>query len=206
MPTQTFFRLPEEKRERLIEAAWREFSEAPFADVSINRIIREAQIPRGSFYQYFGGKEDLFFHLLNTLREDFFALIETAMARGGGDPFRGTLAMFELVFQGSGQVLPSLERAVAVLRRNENMDVLNMLTEKMRADPQLLEIASKINWGLLRRTDDAYVQDVTVLLGFSLVCAAREILSDGADYAQEHETLKNRLEIIRCGSGKGETA
>ena len=34
MPTQTFFRLPEEKRERLTEAAWEEFMSVPFADAS----------------------------------------------------------------------------------------------------------------------------------------------------------------------------
>lgn len=61
MPTSTFFRLPEEKRQRLIEAAWEEFTQNSFSDVSINQIIRAAGIPRGSFYQYFADKGDLFF-------------------------------------------------------------------------------------------------------------------------------------------------
>ena len=68
MPTQTFFRLPSEKRERLTEAAWEEFTRVPFSEASINRIIRGAQIPRGSFYQYFEDKEDLFVHLIGSVR------------------------------------------------------------------------------------------------------------------------------------------
>ena len=39
MPTDTFFRLPEEKRQRLLDAAWEEFSRVSFADASINQII-----------------------------------------------------------------------------------------------------------------------------------------------------------------------
>ena len=57
MPTATFFRLPEEKRKRLIDACWAELAQVRFTDVSINRIITAAHIPRGSFYQYFTGNE-----------------------------------------------------------------------------------------------------------------------------------------------------
>ena len=51
MPTGTFFRLPEEKQRRLMEAAWEEFVRTSYTEVSINKIIQIAGIPRGSFYQ-----------------------------------------------------------------------------------------------------------------------------------------------------------
>ncbi|NMA67994.1 MAG: TetR/AcrR family transcriptional regulator [Desulfitobacterium sp.] len=60
MPTQTFFNLPEEKRRRIMEAAIKEFSEYPFEQANITRIIEEAKIPRGSFYQYFENLKDLY--------------------------------------------------------------------------------------------------------------------------------------------------
>ena len=44
MPTNTFFRLPAEKRERLMEACWAEFTRQRFSEVSINRIISAAHI------------------------------------------------------------------------------------------------------------------------------------------------------------------
>ena len=49
MPSSTFFNLPAEKRERLLAAARAEFARAPYEDASVNRIIRAAGIPRGSF-------------------------------------------------------------------------------------------------------------------------------------------------------------
>ena len=79
MPSATFFRLPEEKRERLIEASWSELSQVRFNDVSINRIIAAARIPRGSFYQYFNDKEDLISYLLEDMREYFIALLRDVL-------------------------------------------------------------------------------------------------------------------------------
>ena len=59
MPTSTFFNLPPEKRERLLAAARAEFARVSLAGASVNRIIRQAGIPRGSFYMYFADKEEL---------------------------------------------------------------------------------------------------------------------------------------------------
>ena len=42
------------------EAAIREFSRVPLDKVSINKIVKYADISRGSFYTYFQDKEDVF--------------------------------------------------------------------------------------------------------------------------------------------------
>ena len=59
MPTNTFFHLPEEKQQRLLDAAQIEFSRHSLQEASIANIVKLAEIPRGSFYQYFENKEDL---------------------------------------------------------------------------------------------------------------------------------------------------
>lgn len=70
MPTNTFRRLPAAKKRRLLHAAWAEFSQYSYADSSINRIVFAADIPRGSFYQYFINKEDLFLYLLEVIEHN----------------------------------------------------------------------------------------------------------------------------------------
>ena len=52
MPKETFLKLPNEKKEKIIKAAQKEFERVPIEEVSI-------KIARGSFYQYFESKEDL---------------------------------------------------------------------------------------------------------------------------------------------------
>ena len=59
MPKETFLKLPEEKKDKIIKAAKKEFARVPFEQTSIKNIVEDADIPRGSFYQYFESKEDL---------------------------------------------------------------------------------------------------------------------------------------------------
>lgn len=64
MPTQTFFNLPEDKRNQIVEAAIETFYEKGYEKMSIASVIEKADIPRGSFYQYFSGKKDLYKFLI----------------------------------------------------------------------------------------------------------------------------------------------
>jgi AcrR family transcriptional regulator len=65
MPKETFFNLSEEKREHITNIAIDEFANHNYAEVSISRIVARAGIAKGSFYQYFEDKEDLFSYLLD---------------------------------------------------------------------------------------------------------------------------------------------
>lgn len=66
MPKQTFFNLPKPKQQILLQAAINEFSRVPLHQASIANIIHEANVARGSFYQYFEDKEDVFYYVLDT--------------------------------------------------------------------------------------------------------------------------------------------
>ncbi len=77
MPNTTFFNLPAEKREQITAIAITEFAEHPYRAASISRIVAQAGIAKGSFYQYFASKEDLYGYLLDLLVEKkskFFSL------------------------------------------------------------------------------------------------------------------------------------
>jgi len=69
VPTQTFFNLPQQKRQRVLDAAVNEFAANSFDNASIARIVDDAQIPRGSFYQYFDDLEDLYRYLFEKVGE-----------------------------------------------------------------------------------------------------------------------------------------
>lgn len=69
MPKETFFNLPDAKREAITEIAIEEFAEHAYGDVSISRIVARAGIAKGSFYQYFDDKDDLYGYLLQLIVE-----------------------------------------------------------------------------------------------------------------------------------------
>jgi AcrR family transcriptional regulator len=69
MPHQTFFNLPEEKRQQILQVVINEFAENDYDQVSISRIVQRAGIAKGSFYQYFADKDDLYGYVLGLLAE-----------------------------------------------------------------------------------------------------------------------------------------
>lgn len=85
MPTNTFFHLPEEKQQRLLDAAQIEFSRHSLQEASIANIVKLAGIPRGSFYQYFENKEDLYFYYFATLRKNSERDLEKQIIAEDGD-------------------------------------------------------------------------------------------------------------------------
>lgn len=70
MPKQTFLNLPQEKRDNIINAAVDEFSEYGLENASTNRIVENSRISKGSFYQYFEDKQDVFMYLLTVLERE----------------------------------------------------------------------------------------------------------------------------------------
>ena len=70
MPKQTFLNLPKEKRQSITNAAIDEFAEFGFEASSINRIVANSGISKGSFYQYFEDKMDVFKYLLDVLANE----------------------------------------------------------------------------------------------------------------------------------------
>ncbi|MBU5485206.1 TetR family transcriptional regulator [Clostridium sp. MSJ-11] len=87
MPTDTFFNLPLEKKNKIIEAIKKEFARVPFDKVSINKIVQDANISRGSFYMYFEDKKDMLIYLLSNYHEEVMSIIKESFKRNSGDVF-----------------------------------------------------------------------------------------------------------------------
>ena len=89
MPSQTFFNLPNQKRETIIKVAIDEFSIHDYNSASISRIVREANIAQGSFYQYFQNKKDLYLYLLELLSKTKLSFLQ------GSRPPKSEMDFFE---------------------------------------------------------------------------------------------------------------
>ena len=70
VPKDTFLNLPEDKRTLICDVAFDEFAEYPFEQASVNRIVANSGIAKGSFYQYFENKKDLFLYLMDLITEE----------------------------------------------------------------------------------------------------------------------------------------
>lgn len=133
MPTTTFFRLDQEKQDKIIQAAKKEFTEVPIHEASIAKIIKEADIPRGSFYQYFSGKEDLFYYLFDRVRKGPEDYLFECLESEKGDLLEAFKKFFDYfvkeVFEGE-ETLFFKNIFLHMTYHNSSRALLNELSEK----------------------------------------------------------------------------
>ena len=98
MPRDTFHNLPEHKRKLIEKTAISEFAEYGYDKASITRIVDRCGIAKGSFYQYFDDKKDLYFYLVTRVGEEKVKAISPVMERSGEYDFFGLIR--ELFLEG----------------------------------------------------------------------------------------------------------
>ena len=87
MPKETFLKLSNEKQQKVINSAKKEFARVPIQEVSIKNIVEDAGIARGSFYQYFESKEDLLIYIIKENVEELNNKLSEEIQKKNGNLF-----------------------------------------------------------------------------------------------------------------------
>ena len=65
MPTKLFVELNKEKQQKIINAGIAEFAAHGYINSSTNTIVKNCGISKGSLFEYFANREDLYFYILD---------------------------------------------------------------------------------------------------------------------------------------------
>ena len=196
MPTTTFFNLPEEKRERLLAAARTEFARTSYGEASVNRIIRAAGIPRGSFYMYFTDKGELFRYLMERYGEMLVESFGGLLDRAGGDLFAAVLDLYDAI---AAQLAAGPCRELAeIVRRNRQMEPGQLLTQP-GPEAVLDHLRDRVDLSRLDLRTESDLADLFRLLVFCLAGALMTAEREGVSAARSH--LARALDILRRGAG-----
>lgn len=95
MPKPTFLNLAQEKRERIELAAVEVFAQKPYGQATLDQVAQLAGVSKGSLYQYFSGKADLYRYLL---LDRIGARKMAAIAQDAPGPEASLWEFFEHVF------------------------------------------------------------------------------------------------------------
>lgn len=197
MPSATFLNLPPEKRQKLLQAALEEFARAPFPQASINKIIQNAGIPRGSFYMYFTDKEELFGYLLETYRERLTRLICQTLDSRGGDLFAAAGELRQRLAEEAASRVgdTGASQLIAILKLNAPhppRQLLNFFCQK-----ELLDILRPhIDTGLLCLEQESDLSDIIhILTGVTVSSLAAG--AAGVPEPQRH--YQNTLLLLQRG-------
>jgi len=141
MPKETFDNLSAEKKRRIFYAAVAEFAAQRFSEASINKIVKAAGISRGSFYQYFEGKEDVYLYTLNEIgKEKLEVLLKVGAPDQEADFFQIYEHMFRMAFIWARE-RPDYSRIGSLMRLDDSDFILKL---KGLADEGLAKLASLI--------------------------------------------------------------
>ena len=201
MCTETFRRLPEEKRSRFLDAAWAEFTRVPMEAVSINQIVQKAGVPRGSFYQYFGDKEDLFLYLMEGVGDHYIREYRKIIQLAEGDIFRAQQMAFDGFTSERLQEDPLFERCLRLLQLNPGLPMQLMVLEA-KDSPVLAGVRDLLDVSMLVRQDEEYLNQLFYMTVMALAISVRDNLMMPKDVERQRRTLAMRLEIIQNGSLK----
>lgn len=112
MPNQTFLNLPDKKRQTIIDLAIAEFASHDYDNASISNVVKQAKIAKGSFYQYFEDKKDLYLYLVDLAMQQkiaFLKAIQPPQFQMGFFPYLrwlfGASAQFDLSHPALSQIV-----------------------------------------------------------------------------------------------------
>ena len=199
MPKKTFTRLNDKKKGIIIEGAIKAFNKQPYDKVTVADIVKHCHIPRGSFYQYFQDKFDLFMYLLLTIQKKKMAYLEPALKRVGKDPFLDLyMEMFEAGFNFADDY-PALSKIGYHLYFSQDPDVKKIMQ-------QLEENGVKIIQSLLEKDQRAGHTrpevDMEIVAIILYRINARDVLDQyykGVSRVDIYAYVNKYLEIIRKG-------
>lgn len=126
MPKETFFNLNSDKQEKILRAAVHEFLTLGFEGGKIGNIAKSAGVAKGSMYQYFENKKELFMHTVHWGVNILFTKY------GGGALNEGNI--FDYFYRTSRQMVQQLkdERELALFIQDVFLGKHSMADESMK--------------------------------------------------------------------------
>jgi AcrR family transcriptional regulator len=191
MPKETFFNLPAEKRQRIVSAAMDQVAEHHYDKVTIDRIVEAAGIPKGSFYQYFENKDDLYVYLFTEVGDTKLTMIERLIAQVSVLSFRD----FMLAYISQLKQLEAGDARMAQLKQ----EFLNQCPQHVKR--QILKSEMPKYMRRFQRVIEAYINKGEFRPGLdSKVATYVAVMSISSlehyDYAEKEDMLSVLLRTI----------
>lgn len=94
-PARTTTSRDSETRDRLLDAGTELFARKGFNGCGLSEILQQAGVPKGSFYHYFGSKEEFGVVLIERARDEYLAELRPLLGDRKLDPIQRLRSVFE---------------------------------------------------------------------------------------------------------------
>ncbi len=199
MIKRTFYNLPAEKREKIIEVTRKEFRKGNKKKITINSVIKNAGISRGSFYQYFDDKLDLVELLTDDIIAKATTFVRDELTLSGGDIFAVPMRIFDIMTAGRGDYRDML--ALSPSATNQNSGLISDYLQYRSHKPEIMGMLDGyINKSLFRDSSEDNIECVVFMLFDAIRAAMLNLNEYGSDVQKEKSLLAKKIQIIKSGA------
>lgn len=216
MPTATFANLPTPKRDTLIKIALEEFAAHPYQQASLSRIVERAGIAKGSIYQYFANKQELYLFLIEHATErqllllrnltppapdlDLFALLRWQMRAslrvGLAEPL-----LTQLLYRAHRDPLPFRDEVTRLLQQAGGGHLQALLAEAQARGELALDLDREVAAFVVVRVLGDLRELLLQRLGLNLDEAAANLVA--LDSPAVEELYDQVIRVLQFGLGTG---
>jgi AcrR family transcriptional regulator len=209
LPKDTFFNLNEEKQEKVVRSAISQFAKNGYEKANVATIARNAGIAKGSMYQYFDNKKELFFYCLQWTVQLFgvkYRVYEIPKEKN----------VFDYFYDSAQQLLEQFsdEREVTLFIQDIFLDKYNILKDESLAlmqgsvEDYIIKLIQdgKANKSIREDIDDKilalFMMGVSLKIKEYIINKARSEEKDIIDdYESYQKDIKAMLELLKNGMG-----
>ena len=176
-----------------------EFSQKPYGEVPLSKIIAGAGIPRGSFYQYFSDKTDLFVYVLSHYGDKLKQMVFQCLEDCGGDLLALPAALFDAMMEAFACAGEEIRAEMSIVRHNAGFDAGRMCQPPGLAEALLA--AARTDTLALKDPEDRQALAELLLSATGQAVAAAAC---GQDPALCRDRLERKVALLRRGAAKQE--
>ena len=195
MIKRTFYNLPPEKREKIIDVTRKEFRKGSKKKITINSVIKNAGISRGSFYQYFDDKLDLVELMADDMMNKMSEYIKEQLVLYNGDIFEIPLVIFDVMFKEDSSYK---DIVVFTDRNNQNSELISeYMFYRFRKYNFLNKLSGYINRSKLRLNSDEDIKYIVFIMEDAFRNALSSISKNPKLKDRERTNLANKVDLLK---------
>ena len=202
MPKETFLKLSKEKQQKVINAAKKEFARVPIENVSIKNIVEEADIARGSFYQYFESKEDLLIYILKENSEKLNQKLKDKVKETNGDIFKLYIFLYDsMIEEFTNNPDQELFKQIFINLKSSDENVFDLVKKTKPQD--IIEYYEQIDKTKLNITNH---EDLVIICDMLNAITRRAVIKNFKNKSKEYcrKMFLKEIEYLKYGIEKKE--
>ena len=185
--TELFGRLPDEKKQRILNRATEEFSRLGFRAANINVIAEKCGVSVGALYKYFGTKDNLFLSVCSLAARQLSDSLDYVESMGGG-------------------ILDKIERVLRLILSHSRkygalVNLYNEITTEAnrelasRLSYQMESLSARYYRTLIERARDEGHMPESVDAGMAAFCLDNLFMTLQFSYASEYYRSRMRIYV-----------